>query len=261
MMDLGLTGRVALISGASKGIGRATALALAAEGMDVTIVARSREELEKVRAEVAGKGRRALVHAGDLKDAGVAQAAIDATIKEFGRLDLLVNNAGATKGGSILSLTDDDWRDGFELKFFTYMRMSRLAWPHLKAARGGIVNIVGVQARTGASDFIAVGAVNAALLLATKSMADLGVADGVRVNAINPGTIETGRLKARIDRYVAANKVTPEQAYEALRNEERVARFGKPEEVGALVATIAGRPLEFLQGAIIEFDGGKTRAL
>ena len=153
-MDLGLSGRVALISGASKGIGRATALALAAEGMDVTIVARNRDELEKVRVEIADKGRRALVQAGDLKGAAVAQAAIDATIKEFGRLDLLVNNAGATKGGSILTLSDDDWRDGFELKFFTAMRLCRLGWPHLKASRGGIVNIAGVQGRTGASDFI-----------------------------------------------------------------------------------------------------------
>jgi NAD(P)-dependent dehydrogenase (short-subunit alcohol dehydrogenase family) len=260
-MDLGLSGRVALISGASKGIGRATALALAAEGMDVTLVARNLDELEKSRAEILAKGRRALVQAGDLKDAAVAQAAIDATIKEFGRLDLLVNNAGATKGGSLLTLSDDEWRDGFELKFFTAMRLARLAWPHLKASKGGIVNIAGVQGRMGASDFIAVGAVNAAFMLATKSMADMGVADGVRVNAVNPGTIETGRLKARIDRYVAANKVTPEEAYEALRNEERVARFGKPEEVGALIATIAGRPLEFLHGAVIEFDGGKTRAL
>jgi 3-oxoacyl-[acyl-carrier protein] reductase len=260
-MELGLTGRVALVTGASKGIGRATALALAGEGMDVTIVARNRDELDRVRGEIEAKGRRALVHAADLKEPAAAQAAIDATVRQFGRLDLLVNNAGATKGGNILNLTDVDWRDGFELKFFTYVRLARLAWPHLKAARGGIVNIVGVQARIGASDFVAVGAVNAALLLATKSMADLGVTDGVRVNAINPGTIETGRLKARIDRYVAANKVTPEQAYEALRAEERVARFGKPEEVGALVAMIASQPMDFLQGAIIEFDGGKTRAL
>jgi 3-oxoacyl-[acyl-carrier protein] reductase len=260
-MELGLTGRVALVTGASKGIGRATALALAGEGMDVTIVARNRDELDRVRGEIEAKGRRALVHAADLKEPAAAQAAIDATVRQFGRLDLLVNNAGATKGGNILNLTDVDWRDGFELKFFTYVRLARLAWPHLKAARGGIVNIVGVQARIGASDFVAVGAVNAALLLTTKSMADLGVTDGVRVNAINPGTIETGRLKARIDRYVAANKVTPEQAYEALRAEERVARFGKPEEVGALVAMIASQPMDFLQGAIIEFDGGKTRAL
>jgi 3-oxoacyl-[acyl-carrier protein] reductase len=260
-MDLGLKNCVALISGASKGIGRATALALADEGMDVALIARNREQLDAVKREIEAKGRRALTYAADLKDETAAQAAIDAVVAAFGRLDLLVNNAGATKGGSILTLSDADWRDSFDLKFFATMRLSRLAWPHLKKSHGGIVNIAGVQARVGASDFIAVGAVNAALLLATKALADLGVADGVRVNAINPGTIETGRLTARVGRYVAAHKVTPEEAKEALRKDERVARFGKPEEVGALIATIASRPLEFLHGAIIEFDGGKTRAL
>jgi len=260
-MDLGLTGRVALITGASKGIGRATALALASEGMDVTIVARNGEQLDAVKREIEAKGRRALAHAGDLKDPTVAASAIDATVKQFGRLDLLVNNAGATKGGNILALSDDDWLDGFQLKFFTAVRLSRLAWPHVKASHGGIVNIAGVQARVGASDFVAVGAVNAALLLVTKALADLGVTDGVRVNTINPGTIETGRLSARIERHVAAHKVTAEEAKAALLKDERVSRFGQPEEVGSLVAMIASRPLDFLQGAIIEFDGGKTRAL
>jgi len=260
-MDLGLTGRVALVTGASKGIGRATALALAGEGMDVAIVARNREGLDKLRAEIDAKGRRALVHAGDLKAPAVAAAAIDATIRELGRLDLLVNNVGATKGGNILAFSDEDWLDGFQLKFFTAVRLSRLARPHLKATRGGIVNIAGVQARVGASDFVAVGAVNAALLLTTKALADFGVTDGVRVNTINPGTIETGRRAARIERYVAAHKVAPEEAKKALLKEERVARFGLPEEVGTLVAMIASAPMDHLQGAIIEFDGGKTRAL
>ncbi len=260
-MDLGLSGRVVLISGASKGIGRATALALAAEGMDVVLVARNRELLDAVKKEIEGKGRRALIHAADLKEDAAAQAAIDAAIKEFGKLDLLVNNAGATKGGNILTLSDADWRDSFELKFFTAMRLSRLAWPHLKKSQGGIVNVAGVQGRMGVADFIAVGAVNAAFLLATKALADMGVDDGVRVNAINPGTIETGRLTARIERHVAAHKGTPEEAKAALMKDERVARFGQPEEVGALVVMIASRPMDFMHGAIIEFDGGKTRAL
>ena len=260
-MDLGLSGRVALISGASKGIGRATALALAGEGMDVVLVARNREQLDAVKKEIEGKGRRAAVYAADLKEAAAAQAAIDLTIATFGKLDLLINNAGATKGGNILTLSDADWRDGFELKFFTAMRLSRLAWPHLKKSGGGIINIAGVQARMGAADFIAVGAVNAAFLLATKALADMGVTDGVRVNAINPGTIETGRLSARVERHVAAHKGTPEEAKAALMKDERVARFGKPEEVGSLIAMIASRPMDFMHGAIIEFDGGKTRAL
>ena len=260
-MDLGLSGRAALVTGASKGLGRAIALALAGEGMDVAIVARNREQLEAVKREIEGKGRRALAHVADLKEPAAAAAAVEAAVKAFGKLDLLVNNAGATKGGDFLNLTDADWTDSFGLKFFTTVRMSRVAWPHLKAARGGIVNIAGVAGRTGASDFIAVGAVNAALALVTKALADRGVADGVRVNAINPGTIATDRLTARLERLSAAHKVSKDEALKMLVADERVERVGKPEEVGALVAMIASRPLDFLQGAVIDFDGGKTRGL
>jgi NAD(P)-dependent dehydrogenase (short-subunit alcohol dehydrogenase family) len=116
-MDLGLTGRVALVTGASKGIGRAIALTLAAEGMDVAIVARSREPLEALKKEIEAKGRKAVAIAADLADPAAAQPAIDAAVKAFGKLDLLVNCAGATKGGSFLTLSDADWTDSFGLKF------------------------------------------------------------------------------------------------------------------------------------------------
>ena len=160
----------------------------------------------------------------------------------------------ATKGGDFLALTDADWTGSFDLKFFAAVRMVRLAWPHLKAARGGIVNIAGVAGRAGDAESAAGGALNAPL-------ADRGVADGVRVNAINPGTIETDRYKARLERYQAAHKVSADEAAAGMRANEGVARFGKPEEVGALVAMIASRPLDFLHGAVIDFDGGRTRGL
>lgn len=260
-MDLGLTGRAALVTGASKGIGRATALVLAAEGMDVAIVARNRDALEALKKEIEGKGRKALVHAADLADPAAAQPAIDVAVQAFGRLDLLVNCAGATKGGSFLTLSDADWTDSFSLKFFTYVRMSKLAWPHLKASRGSIVHIAGIAGRTGASGFDAVGTVNAALALLTKAQADRGVTDGVRVNAIHPGTIDTGRLTARLDRMMAASKVSKDEALKALLADEKTERVGKPEEVAALVAMVAGKPAEFMQGAIIDIDGGKNRGL
>ncbi len=260
-MDLGLTGRVALVTGASKGIGRATALLLAAEGMDIALVARSREPLEALTKEIEAKGRQAVAIAADLSDPGAAQTTTDTTVKALGRLDLLVNCAGATKGGSFLTLTDADWTDSFGLKFFTYVRMSKVAWPHLKSTRGNIVHIAGIAGRTGASGFDAVGAVNAALALLTKAQADRGVTDGVRVNAIHPGTIDTGRLTTRLDRMMAATKLTRDEALKALLADEKTERVGRPEEVAALVAMIAGKPAEFMQGAIIDIDGGKNRGL
>lgn len=260
-MDLGLSGRAALITGASKGIGRAIALTLADEGMDVAIVARSKEALEAVKKEVEAKGRKAVAIPADLADPAAAAPAVDAAVKGLGRLDLLVNCAGATKGGSFLTLSDADWTDSFGLKFFTAVRMSKLAWPHLKATRGSIVHIAGIAGRTGATGFDAVGSVNAALALLTKSQADRGVIDGVRVNAIHPGTIDTGRLTARLDRMMAANKVTRDEALKQLLAEEKTERVGRPEEIAALVAMIAGKPVEFMQGAIIDVDGGKNRGL
>lgn len=260
-MDLGLTGRAALVTGASKGIGRAIALTLAAEGMDVAIVARNKDALEAVRKEVEAKGRKAAVIAADLADPAAAQPAVDVAVKALGKLDLLVNCAGATKGGSFLTLSDADWTDSFGLKFFTAIRMSKLAWPHLKAARGGIVHIAGIAGRTGATGFDAVGTVNAALALFTKAQADRGVIDGVRVNTIHPGTIDTGRLTARLDRMMAANKVSKEEALKQLLADEKTERVGRPEEIAALVAMIASNKVEFMQGAIIDVDGGKNRGL
>lgn len=260
-MDLGLSGRAALVTGASKGIGRAIALTLAAEGMDVALVARNKDALEAVKKEVEAKGRKAFAIPADLADPAAAQPAVEAAVKGLGKLDLLVNCAGATKGGSFLTLSDADWTDSFGLKFFTAIRMSKLAWPHLKATRGSIVHIAGIAGRTGASGFDAVGTVNSALALLTKAQADRGVIDGVRVNAIHPGTIDTGRLTARLDRMMAASKVSKDEALKQLLADEKTERVGRPEEIAALVAMIASNKVEFMQGAIIDVDGGKNRGL
>ena len=251
-MDLGLSGRAALVTGASKGLGRAIALALAGEGMDVAIVARNRDGLEAVKREIEGKGRRALAHVADLKEPAAATAAVEAAVKAFGKLDLLVNNAGATKGGDFLNLTDADWTDSFGLKFFTYVRMSRVAWPHLKAARGGIVNIAGVAGRTGASDFVAVGAVNAALALVTKALADRGVADGVRVNAINPGVTVTNlhRRGGMSEENYAAFLTRAKETHP-------LGRPGQAHEMAAMILFLASEKAAFITGETIAIDGGR----
>src|SRR4051794_16956310 len=128
-MDLQLAGKVAVVTGASRGIGRAIAHTLASEGLRLALVARSRDLLDQVAAACATE---CLVHAADLRDPSAPAAVVAAAVERFGRIDVLVNNAGATKRGDFLTLTDADWHDGFALKFFGAMRLCRAGWPHLR---------------------------------------------------------------------------------------------------------------------------------
>lgn len=257
-MDLQLQGKVGIVTGASRGIGRAIAEVLSAEGVRLALVARSRELLEELAASLPGES---LVLAKDLREAEAPAEVVAATIKRFGGLDLLVNNAGATKRGDFLSLPDEDWEDGFSLKFYGAMRCSRAAWPHLQRQSGAIVNIVGVGGRTGSAEFTIGGAVNAALLNLTKCLADLGVADGVRVNAINPGSIATERLQGRLRSFAVERGLEPEAAAEEMARAMRVARFGEPAEIAHAVAFLASPLAAYCQGVVMDIDGGLTRTL
>jgi 3-oxoacyl-[acyl-carrier protein] reductase len=257
-MDLQLANNVAIVTGASRGIGRAIATTLLNEGMRVAAVARSRDALDTLAASHGGC---CLPLAHDLSDAAAPDAVIAAVLARFGTIHLLVNNAGATARGDVLTLSDRDWTDGFGLKFYAAMRLSRGAWPHLRRSAGAIVNIVGIGGRTGSAEFAIGGAVNAALLNLTKALADRGVRDGVRVNAINPGGIATERLRVRI-REVAAQRQIDEHAAEVeLARTLGVARFGTPEEIARLVAFLASPQASYCQGAIVDADGGQTRTL
>ena len=257
-MDLHLKGKVAIVTGASKGIGRSIAQELASEGMRVTVVARSRDELLSLAAPI---GDNCLVHAADLTDPSVPAAVVAATLERFGTLDVLVNNAGSTKRGDFLTLSDADWTDGFGLKFYSAMRCSRAAWPHLQASRGTIVNIIGIGGRTGTAEFAIGGAVNAALMNLTKVLADRGVKDGVRVNAINPGGIKTDRLITRLRSFAAERQLDLANVEQEMAKSFGVARFGQPEEIARLVAFLASPQAAFCQGAIVDADGGQTRTL
>jgi NAD(P)-dependent dehydrogenase (short-subunit alcohol dehydrogenase family) len=262
-MELNLVGKTALVTGASRGIGAAIARELAREGVQVCLAARDRARLDEVAASIAALSgsNRTTVIAGDLRDPASVQAAVDAAVAAFGRLDILVNNAGATKRADFFTLTEQDWQDGFALKFHGYVRATRAAWPHLREARGCIVNIVGVGSRTGSAEFTIGGSVNVALLNFTKAMADIGIKDGVRVNAINPGLVETERFGRNIERVSGLHGFDREQAIAFLLSSHGTTRVGQPEEIGWLTAYLASDKAGFIQGCIIDIDGGATRAL
>jgi 3-oxoacyl-[acyl-carrier protein] reductase len=257
-MDYKLSGKVAIVTGASRGIGRAIAQTLAAEGVKLTLVARSKDQLEELAHSLETE---CLVQAADLRLPDAPAAVVDATIRKFGVLDLLVNNAGATKRGDFFELTDEDWADGFALKFFGAMRLCRASWAHLMASHGAIVNIIGIGGRTGSAEFAIGGSVNAAFRLFTKALADRGVKDGVRVNAINPGFIKTERLETRLKTFADEHKIPLSQAEAQMAKATGVARFGEPSEVANAVTFLASPVSAYCHGSLLDIDGGQTRTL
>ncbi len=260
-MDLGLSGKVALVTGASRGIGAAICAELAREGMDICLVARDEAKMREVATGLGNASVQTHVHTADLRAPDAGDKAVAAAIAAFGRLDLVVNNAGATKRADFFALTEDDWQDGFALKFHGYVRMTRAAWPHLRATKGSIVNIVGIGSRSGAAEFTIGGSVNIAILNFTKAMADIGVEHGVRVNAINPGLIETDRFARNVERTMQDRGLSREAAVQHLLVAHKTARVGRPDEIGALTAFLASDKADFIQGSIVDIDGGATRSL
>ena len=255
-MDLELKDKVAIVTGASRGIGKAIAQTLSAEGMKLTLVARS--PLDEFCASLPTE---CLPLSIDLCLPDSASQIIEATIKRFGELDVLVNNAGATKRGDFLTLTDEEWADGYALKLFGAVRLSRAAWTHLVKTNGSIINIIGIGGRTGSAEFAIGGSVNAALMNLTKVLADRGVKDGVRVNAINPGSIATERLQTRIQIIADKMNLSREEAASQMTGNLNIARFGEPNEISQAVAFLASSQASYIQGAILDVDGGATRTL
>jgi NAD(P)-dependent dehydrogenase (short-subunit alcohol dehydrogenase family) len=261
-VELNLKDKVAIITGANRGIGAGVALQLALEGMNVALVARDADRLEQTADDIRQRtGREVITLPCDLRVPASAAAAVEQTFSRFGRVDLLVNNAGATRRADFFDLSDEDWQDGLALKLHGYVRMTRAAWPRLVEVQGSIVNIVGVGAWTGIGEFTIGGVVNAALMNFTKSMADIGKRDGVRVCAVNPGRIKTDRLTRNIQRIAESSGVSIEEATALLLKECGIKRFGTPDEIGQAVAFLASGAAAFAQGAILDVDGGETRAI
>jgi 3-oxoacyl-[acyl-carrier protein] reductase len=256
-MELGLTGKVALVTGSNRGIGRGIALALADEGCDLILTGREEAALRTVAGEIEQRGRKATSQALDLREPGAAAALVDTVRKRHSRLDILVNNAGATRRGDFLTLTEDDWQDGFALKFFGHVRLSRAAWPMLKASGGSLVTIAGTGARKPGADFTIGSSVNSACVAFSKALADRGKTDGVQVNAVNPGHTETERFQRRIDAYVKQSGHDEASVREEHRKELGLTRFGVPEDVAGLVAFIVSPRGRWLHGATIDIDGGE----
>ncbi len=253
--------KTAIVTGASQGIGRAIAVRLARDGASTVLCARSREALDAAVQEIRQTGGKAAAIALDLRLPDAPARLAEFAVATFGRINVVVNNAGATKRGDFFELTDEDWADGFALKFFGAVRLTRAAWPHLKAAGGSVVNIAGVGGRTPGADFTIGGSVNAAMATFTKAMADVGLRDGVQVNLINPGSIRTERFQKRLVTLAMEKGVSIDAAERQFAADARVTKIGDPSEIAALVAFIVGPEGRLFHGSLIDMDAGATKTV
>jgi NAD(P)-dependent dehydrogenase (short-subunit alcohol dehydrogenase family) len=256
-----LADKIVIVTGASKGIGRAIALRLARDGAIVVLAARDAATLATVAAEIAAAGGTATSFAADLRIPEAPAGLVNVALQTYGAIDAVVNNAGATRRGDFLELTDADWVDGFALKLFGAVRLTRAAWPHLKQRRGSVLNIVGVGGRTPGPEFTIGGSVNGACLSFTKAMADIGIRDGIQVNAINPGWVRTGRLQNLLQAEAAKLGGDFAAATSEVVRKSNVVRLGEPEDVANLAAFILSPQSRLLQGALIDLDGGQTKTI
>ena len=256
-----LANKTAIVTGASKGIGKAIALRLSQEGAKVVACARSAEDLKSLVAEIESSKGMADALALDLRLPENPAKLVQFAKHKFGAIDIVVSNAGATKRGEFEALTEEDWTDGFALKFFGSVRLARAAWPHLKATGGSLTFISGVGGRTPGRHFTIGGSVNAALLSLTKALADAGIRDGVQVNSVNPGTIRTARFQSRLTAFAEERHIDVSHAEHEYVKEANIARIGEPEDIAALVAFVVSSEGRLLQGSLIDMDAGATKTL
>jgi len=261
-MDLGLEGRVAIVTGGSRGIGRACAASLLEEGVKVALVSRDADRLQEARNALAQTGGTVIAVPTELRDDGAVRAMVDRTLAELGRIDILVNAAATVTPTAFLDLTEERWLDVFEQKLNGYARCLRHVIPVLRAQKSGaIVNLSGLAARQPHATTIPVGLNNAAVLNLTKSLANELAKDNIRVNAVIPHIIDTDRQDETVREWAAITGQT-----EAEVRAERVAkiplgRMGRVEEVGGIVAFLASDRTSFVTGAAWHVDGGVSVAI
>ncbi|MEP7208621.1 MAG: SDR family oxidoreductase [Casimicrobiaceae bacterium] len=252
-MNLGLKGMSVLVTGASKGIGRATAKAFAAEGCNLHLAARSADALESLRADIVRThGTAVAVHALDLS----VSANMTALAEAAGDVDILINNAGEVPSGPIESLTEDDWRRGYDLKLFGYINLTRSVYARMKTRRSGvIINDIGNSGENWDANYIAGSTGNAALMAFTKALGGQSLDFGVRVVGVNPGPVETDRM-VKINKRRALDWYGDESRWQELREKYPGGRPATPEEVADLMVFLASPRAGYITGTVVTIDGG-----
>ncbi|MEQ1774283.1 MAG: SDR family oxidoreductase [Burkholderiales bacterium] len=262
-MDLGLTGKSAIVTGGSRGVGRAIATSLLREGARVMLVARDAARLETTRAELAREtGGDVCCVSADLERDDDARAMVEATIKAFGHIDIHVNCAGTVNPADFTSLTEERWSIVFEEKLNLYVRCLRYVVPHMKSRRSGkIINLAGVAGREGGAITIPVGVNNAAVLNLTKSLSRALARDNILVNAVVPHIIDTDRQDETMAKLSAISGKPEAEIRRKRLDELPLGRMGRPEEVADVVTFLASARTSFVSGAAWHVDGGAAHGI
>ncbi|MBT3990322.1 MAG: SDR family oxidoreductase [Rhodospirillaceae bacterium] len=262
-MDLGLKDKVAIVSGGNKGLGAACAVSLANEGAKVFLTARNEDDLKNVASEISAESS---VEVGtlalDITEDGAGDKIVTAALEKFGRIDIVVNGAGAARGGSFLTVEDQVYRDAFELKFLGAVRLCRAAIPHMQAQKyGRIVNIIGMFGREPAKQALPASAVNAAFMTINKGLSQEYGGDGIFVNAVDPGPTRSERILRLFADMAEANGTTPEELENGFRQQIPIGRLGEMEEVARIVTFLASDAAGNLNGTVIPVDGGMVKGI
>ena len=252
---------VAIVTGASQGIGRATALRLARDFSAIVLAARNQDELQTTSAAVSAAGATSLICALDLREPQSSETLVKAALERFGRIDALLNIAGAVPQIDLFEMTDAQWEDGMALKLHGARRLTIRAWDALKASGGSVVFISGSAALDPKPGFAAVAAVNAAIIALAKAFAEQGIKDGVQVNSVVPGAVMTGRRQSFFEKWAPAHNLTVEEAMRKFPEQAGIARFGKPEEIADLMAYMVSPVAKWLTGASVRMDGGEVKGI
>ncbi len=263
-MDLGLGSRVAIVTGAGRGIGRQVAARLAAEGCAVVVCARSGDDLAAVVREVRAVGGRAEAVVLDVTEAGADAALVTAALDGFGRVDILVNNAGGSAAKKLLALTDADWHDAFELNFFAAARLALACVPVMQEQGWGrIVNVASTYAREPDPYFGPYAAAKAALVNLTKTMGRAFSADGVLVNCVIPGLTRTELVAANTRAAADAAGITPDEVIARMLAKDPIAagRLGEVDEIAAAICFLASEQSSWISGACLAVDGCTLRSM
>ncbi|MDR5813463.1 SDR family oxidoreductase [Caballeronia sp. LZ033] len=256
-----MSNKVAIVTGASQGIGRATALRLARDFNSIVLVARNRANLEATAAAVQEQGAQTLVLEVDLARREAAQGIVDETLASYGRMDALLNIAGAVPQIDVFDMTDEQWNDGLELKLHGARRLTVAAWPSLKASSGSVVLMSGNSALLPKAAYAAVGTINAAIVALAKAFSDRGIADGVQVNSVLPGPVMTGRRRSYLEHWAPLQGLSVEQALAQFPAAAGIARYGTPEELAELMAFLVSPAAKWMTGSVLRMDGGEVKSV